>query len=143
MRAILKLECIGGEYPMPLGNYQMNKLFIERYRDRPRDWPVPHKYWAAEVSGIDIKGDLTKTFLNGKKSYAESNGRGTRGVYIFYTLDDGHLYEISEPVSWNRYVHYFCRVSAEGEIIRMSKEEAFAWLKSRSGLTSLKLLASE
>lgn len=50
---------------------------------------------------------------------------------LWFVLESGHYYEIKEQISWQRSERYFCRVSADGDIIRVTKEEVMEWAKGR------------
>jgi len=90
-----------------------------------------HRDWVARIVGLDPQYGFQREFVQGKKDYAHSNSKGTRGVYINYILDEGFIYEVSAPQSWKRTDRYFCRV-VSGEITKISKEDVEEWLNSHS-----------
>lgn len=98
MRTLLKMECIGDG--KGLGNA-----------------------WVAEITGIMRNGELRRVFLKKNKDYSQANSVGTRGVYAFFVLDSGRLYEVMQPLSWSKTDHYFCSVDDIGQQTRFSMEE--------------------
>lgn len=68
--------------------------------------------------------------MMGKWDYSKANSKGSRGVYIHYILESGKLYQVADPRSWKRTEHYFCTVSADGDIVKMTQEEAGQWLRN-------------
>lgn len=87
--------------------------------------------WVAEIIGTDPKYGFSRNFISSNTSHKNSNGRGTRGVNLWFVLESGCYYEVKEQISWQRSERYFCRVSDDGTVIRASKEEVIEWLKSR------------
>lgn len=94
-----KLECIGEDGRWPR-NYCSGRK----------------RAWIAEIKGYQ-KGQLIREFLKGYKDYTESNGVGSRGVYKFFYLEEGHIYQVSDPVSWKNTEVYFCRIEDGKEVI--------------------------
>ena len=68
--------------------------------------------WVAEVKGIDrATGRLMRTFVDGLKDYTEANSVGSRGVYKYYVLTSGPLYEIMDRPGYGKPPRRrFCRV---------------------------------
>ena len=122
MRAILKIECINDNYGMP----PELLLYVPMVNDGKQ---LPKRYWVAEITGTDPKWKYKREFLPYKKDYAEANSKGTRGVYAFYILDEGKLYEVKKPVSQVRHERYFCTV-VDGSIKRLEDGEVEKWLKT-------------
>lgn len=127
MKASLKLEAIGLNMVQDLRRMQRTiDAFIPTGRRRPD--PIPSPCWVAEITGWDPRYRWKRRFLDGKTDYSESNSVGSRGVYIYYELDSGHIYEVYHRVTWGRSERYFCRVSDEGDVIRLSNEEVTTWV---------------
>ena len=92
---------------------------------------MPRRAWVARVKYI--RGNyIDREFVQGQSDYTKSNSIGSRGIYIHYFLDEG-LYEISSPQSWKNIDRYFAYVE-NGELWRVSKEEAKLWLDQQSGI---------
>jgi len=89
---------------------------------------MPKRAWCAEITGFDSKYGLKRKFLRGQKDYSEANGPGSRGIYKYYALEEGKIYEINSPLSWKNDDRYFCRIE-NGEENRMTKEEVIECLK--------------
>lgn len=131
MKAILKLEAIGDDadslvklramgIDTALG-YGVSRAITRR---------GPKRYWAAEITGFDTRFGYQRRFLYGKKDYMHANSMGSRGVYVYYTLESGAVYEVLEPLSWRKSDRYFCRVTDNGKIERILKEDVDTWLDS-------------
>lgn len=70
--------------------------------------------WIAEIVGIDARYGFSRRFISGQKDYTESNGVGSRGVYIHYILDGGRIYEVAKMASWKKQERYFFRLDDYG-----------------------------
>lgn len=81
-------------------------------------------YWVAQITGVDPKYKYARTFLRGKKDYAHANRKGSRGVYVYYLLESGNVYEVKKS-SKRR---FFCIVDDEGDIIEVDKEYVDQWI---------------
>lgn len=108
MRAVIKIECIGDGGRLG-----------------------PSRYGVSEISGIYPSGGLRKVPLRCNKDYSKANSVGSRGVYAYYIVKPGCIYEVHEPVSWKRTKHYFCTVTLDGEIVELTMEEVFDRLRRR------------
>lgn len=86
-------------------------------------------YWVARILGFDPQFKYNREFMRGKKDYTHASSVGSRGVFINYILETERLYEVKEPISWKRTDRYFCTINEQGDIIRLSTEEANQWLK--------------
>lgn len=53
------------------------------------------------------------------------------GVCVYYLLDSDHVYAVQEPLFRRRMDSYYCTVSRDGDIVRLSEQEARAWLQQR------------
>lgn len=129
MKAILKIEAIGDNTD------QYFKLIRRSYNDvipGLGNWlagDFKPSYWVAEILGSDKRYKWQRRFLRGKKDYSEANSKGSRGVYVYYTLESGHIYEVNECVTWKRNERYFCRVTLDGDIETINEDEVRECLK--------------
>lgn len=98
----IKIECIGDGTP------------------RRRDCGV----W--ELTGVSQDG-LIRRALKPHRDYATANGIGSRGVFAYYFVEDGKVYEVKAPRSWTRTDHYYATFGYEQEW-RLSVEEVFQCL---------------
>jgi len=87
---------------------------------RPDLMPWRHGVWRIMYSEPMLE--------HGRWDYSQANGKGSRGVYIHYILESGRLYQVAAPTSWKSTDHYYCTVSEDGDIVRITKEEAQEWL---------------
>lgn len=95
------------------------------------DYFVGRKYsgpWVAEITGRNPKFKLSRSFVPSKRDYSKANSKGSRGIYLWYILESGKLYEVYKMSSWKGTDRYFCTVTPKGEIKRMNKEEVEQWL---------------
>ena len=103
---LLKLEVIGDDLRyMPLN--------LKAYKRRPD--------WVAEIT-IHDKYLFNRSFLKVQMDHSEANGDGSRGVYCYYYLYSGRLYEVQEPKGRYNNHRYFCEIR-EGKIHELSEEE--------------------
>lgn len=79
--------------------------------------------WVARITGVGPDGRLEREFLDGQKDFSEANGIGSRGVYYYYHLHPGSVYEVQEILSWTKERRYFCRVDG-GKVVEISRTEA-------------------
>jgi hypothetical protein len=91
-----------------------------------------HDDWVAEITGRCRKYGYARSFLRGKVDYAKSNSKGTRGVYVNYILEDGRIYEVSEPTKRMKSERYFC-TAVDGEVIKITRQAVDEWLNVRLG----------
>jgi hypothetical protein len=104
MRAVLKIEDIGNN---------------ERHIIPSRAW-VKELYIKETVLSYHIEERWVKA---NSYDYSEANSVGSRGVYKYYWLEEGGIYQINSPESWGRSDNYYCLV-INSEIKRVSKEVA-------------------
>jgi hypothetical protein len=86
---------------------------------------IPPSAWVAEITGLDHKYKYKRNFLPYKKDYSRSNSVGSRGVYAVYILETGKIYEIKDHKD-----RYYCTVTDNGNIVRLSEDEVREWLKN-------------
>jgi hypothetical protein len=91
-----------------------------RYEERPRAW-------VARITGRDPKHGLAREFLRFSRDYSRTDETGARGIYQWYELEEGALFEVNAPLSWTSADRYFCR-SERGRVVRMARDEIDAAL---------------
>lgn len=127
MYGVLKLEWIGDHY------FHYNERAVHRNHVMERQIHVrgmareEFKPWVARITGVGKQGKLMREFVRGVRDYSEANSIGSRGIYEYFTLPPG-VYEVNNRVSWSRVRRYFVRVSEEGDITEISKQEVLSWL---------------
>lgn len=87
--------------------------------------------WCAEIVSVDPKYKYERRFLEANVSYRESNSVGSRGVYAYYNLENGKLYEIKEPISRAKTDRYFAFVEND-RLHRITESEAVEWLQANA-----------
>jgi hypothetical protein len=101
--------------------------FGEMMRDAIRQENAPVG-WVARITGRDAKYGLAREFLRGSVSFRDVEDElGARGVFRWYELAEGALFEVNAPLSWTSVDRYFCR-SERGRVVRMTREEIDAAL---------------
>lgn len=90
----------------------------------------PRMPWVAEIVGRDPKFRYSRKFLKANWQRKRSNGNGSRGVELWFTLESGKVYEVKSPQTWKHTDHYFCTVSEDGDVIRISEYEVDEWVKN-------------
>lgn len=78
----------------------------------------------------DGAGDLHAHWLAGKRDYTRANSKGSRGIKVWYTLEENRLYWVREPRSWRHVAEYYAAVTPEGGVYYLSEEEANEWLSA-------------
>lgn len=145
MKANLRLERINGDINKRLGIFAIGQCaVIKTYLGIDLlEGMRGVRDFVAEITDFDIRYRYKRTFLRGKVDYAQSNLRGTRGVFVNYTLESGKIYHVSDPRSWRRTDKYYVTVTNEGEIVKITEEEVSACLKRRLESASTTLQNNE
>lgn len=73
---------------------------------------------------------LIEETLDGTFDYSEANSVGSRGVFIYYILQEGYIYHVSQPLNFKRHTTYFCRVE-NGETVKMDFNDVIKALVKR------------
>jgi len=85
----------------------------------------------AKITGIDFKGRFCREFLKGNADYSRSNAGGSRGIWLYFLLKDGFVYEVLEHLSWEKSVRYFVIVE-DGVQRCLFRKDVITCLKSHS-----------
>jgi hypothetical protein len=140
MKASLAIEAIGDNIDQLSRD---SAEFWARAIRRPGGWELfgtRQSYWVAEIVGPSERYELERHFLRGKRDYSRANSVGSRGVWIYYLLESGRVYEVQRRVTWGTSERFFCRVNTDGAIERITRKEVYQWLshhgKSPSESTS-------
>jgi len=88
----------------------------------------PHRPWLARLTGYDPDYGLRRVFLRPKEDWLDANRKGTRGVQCWWTLELNEVYEACWRQTWNSELREFLRVTPEGDVTTITREEAEAWL---------------
>lgn len=110
---MLKLEAIGHESQKKIRN--MTWLLGE-------DDYKPNRPWVAEIIGLDPKYKFSRLFIKHNTDYRESSNTGDRGVYFYFELKSGSIYEVNQRVSWKQTNRYFCKIENGQQVIIEDKE---------------------
>jgi len=85
--------------------------------------------WVAEIVGLSAKYGFERKFLRPNIDYAEANSAGSRGIYKYYWLEEGKVYEVSAPQSWRKIDRYFCEIK-NNRAERIDRSKVEEWLKN-------------
>ncbi|MFA7121499.1 MAG: hypothetical protein WC277_08445 [Bacilli bacterium] len=129
MKATLKLELIGGREPT---SFLIPRRVLNAASPGMGDTLIGKPdplLWVAEIVGTDAKYGYARRFLRGDYDYSHANAKGTRGIFVWFLLESGRVYDVKSPFSWSRTERYFCRVTSDGDIEKISQEDVEAWLE--------------
>jgi len=93
--------------------------------------PFARRAWIAEIIGYDEKFKYARKFLKPNVDYSDANSVGSRGVYKYYWLETGKIYEVSSPQTWRRTDRYFCCVDESGDLMRLDSDEMDGMIRKR------------
>lgn len=79
--------------------------------------------WVAEILGADPQYGLLRRFLQGKSDYLRSNATGSRGIFVYFVVEEGRIYEASYYATWSKRERYFFRFLEGGKQQRMTRDE--------------------
>lgn len=80
--------------------------------------------WVARITGRDSRFGYKREFLPYKKDYTHANRKGSRGVFCYFMVETGLVYEVK-----GSRCRYFCTVDTDGEIIIISKKDVNEWIE--------------
>lgn len=128
MKATLCLEAIGHSSFKQIRKFE---IFTSKigfgYEDR-----IPQPCWVAElVRWYPVDEEYLKRFLDFKVDYSKSNSKGSRGVFYYYILESGRLYQIKKRTSWSKTRTFFAKVTNDGEIEEISEDEVQECLEEK------------
>ncbi len=125
MLAILELEFIGENWHSYRKRAQERHEGTERYGAYLG--PDKSRPWVARIIGRNLDtGQLLREFMRGQIDYSRTNSTGSRGVRLYFALDDG-VYEINARETWQHTRRYFVRVT-DGQYQEIAREEVLEWL---------------
>ena len=82
---------------------------------------------------LGLSGAFMRTEpIRGNRDYSNANSKGTRGVYDYFALENGKMYEVTTALTWNKQERYYLLISGSGEMTRMDYEEAVVCLSGGS-----------
>ncbi len=119
--------------------------FREQLREDGFHWDSRmHAWWIgsyaqAEAAAKELRPHL-KTMRPEKKydtkdltpntDFADANKRLTYGLYFYFILESGRLYEVLNYVAWERTDYYYATPTQEGKLARV--EDAASWLTANA-----------
>jgi hypothetical protein len=82
--------------------------------------------WVAKITGKDFHYGYKREFIQGKKDYTHANSKGSRGVFCFFMVENGHVYEVKGSRR-----RYFCKVDNDGEVIEITRKDVDEWINNQ------------
>ncbi len=132
MKTSLKIECIGDGYDQTHKLFKsIGTEFLGKELSEATFGSFNASYFVAEITGFHPKYKYERRFLKPQRDYKSASSTGNRGVYAYYILESGRLYDVLKPVSWKNSHRYFCTVDKDGNIITLEKKEVDECLKNR------------
>lgn len=151
MKASLGIEAIGYEtyqkskaLQAAIANGRANPAELHRtladmrrsfQRPAPGDG-VSRPWWVARITGASSRRGWHYEYLQPSVDYTNANSVGTRGVMLYFILESGQVYHVQHTPSWGRTAQYFCRVTQDGDIEEITREDVLAWLQSPKSLSA-------
>jgi len=129
MKATLKIEAINDNIKQQTIFYKKiyNEIFPEMGN---KVFSSVSRYWVAEILGNHPLYKYNRKFISGKKDYTHANSKGSRGVFVWYILETGKIYEILKPISRRNSCRYFCKVTIDGDIVEIKEKEVCEWINA-------------
>jgi hypothetical protein len=87
--------------------------------------------WVAEIIGTHPTFRFERRFLKGQKDYSNGNSKGSRGVMLYFVLEEGLIYEISKRASWKNRMRYFFRI-LDGREEELTEQEVLTCLNTNA-----------
>lgn len=84
--------------------------------------------WVARLTGFDPVYQFRREFLRGTYDYSRAFKSRRRGVYLYFAVPPG-IYDVWEN-HYTRGFRYFARVTDDGDVIKISREEVIACLNA-------------
>lgn len=100
--------------------------------------PQNRRPWLAEIVGPHPRYRFERLFLPARVDYAQSSSTGNRGVWFWWTLEAGKVYQARHRTSWGAGYQdrYLSIEETSGDLVDLTVEEVLTWLSDRSALTS-------
>jgi hypothetical protein len=109
----------------------MKLIKLERIGNgAPYSFCKVHAPYCRQVIGIAKNGFPMTKNMEFKRDYNESNSVGTRGVFDWYILREGGIYEIYSPQNFKKARHYYLFISHDGKEKEMDLEEVYKCLST-------------
>lgn len=118
MKTVLRAEAIGLSPDEARFARRADALHRARWEAQPR---------VAELTGLMGRG-FHRTYLTPKEDWSQANSRGTRGVWLYWTLTAGPVYEARYRTSWTTACHRYLYVTADGDLHDATEKEVRMWL---------------
>lgn len=87
--------------------------------------------WIAEIIGMHPTYRFERKFVKPQKDYSDGNSKGSRGVMLYFVVEEGRLYEISKRTSWKGSSRYFFRIE-NGREEKLTEQEVIACLSTNA-----------
>jgi len=82
--------------------------------------------WVAKITGKDFHYGYKREFIQGKKDYTHANRKGSRGVFCFFMVETGYVYEVKGSKR-----RYFSKVDNDGNVVEITQKEVNEWITNQ------------
>jgi hypothetical protein len=83
--------------------------------------------WVAEIIGIDPRYRFARNFVECQIDYSQANGKGSRGVFLYFFVEVGRVYEVFRNIGWRRTAREYLLIESDGER-SLSEAKVVDWL---------------
>ncbi|MFB7896048.1 hypothetical protein ACFC1B_06935 [Streptomyces xiamenensis] len=119
MKTVFSAEAIGLSPVQARATRRTDSAEHERRQALPHLW---------ELTGLLGRG-FQRQLLKPKQDWSQANSKGTRGVWLYWTLTAGPVYEARYRITWTSpYTHRFLYVTPDGGLHDATEEEVREWL---------------
>lgn len=94
-----------------------------------KHYEVSKRPWVSRLLDLHPNGELKRQFMRGLHDYTHGQAHHSRGVYLYFALPPG-LYEFFRPISWRRDERFFGRVTNDGIIEMLMRDEVIQCLRN-------------
>lgn len=94
MKATFSLEFFGANTASIYNGYSRMLDMVQPGLGLKTFGPMATGPWVAEVTGRHPKYKFERIFLRPNTDYSKANSKGSRGVYRWFVLESGKLYEV-------------------------------------------------
>lgn len=92
--------------------------------------PANKKPWIAKITGLSSNFGFQREFLKPLTDYSEANSKGSRGIYLYFHLLEGVVYDVFEHLTWKKERRRYI-VNVNGQLNELTKEEVVEYLATK------------
>lgn len=126
----IKLESIRDDQRDKYWHYLHGSVRMGKSEVKGSRWLMGEKPFVKLITGVNHAGVPTKREIEGRKSYTEARGSGARGVFYWYTLQEGECYQIRQQVSRTKSETVFAVVH-NGALVEATQDQVARYVVAR------------